>query len=360
MCVDEKGASILEAFRAGCSVSEILTALSLEPSAAATKEIDNLWRFHSSDCTALETTVKTQEQHKEAALTKQNLKIDLMVHCAIETGTGMIVVSAGPRAAGEILPLVRELFETREHSCELVAEHRIVISDEPGGLFSKHVFSKANCMPVFHGNCDDVLVEMSLNISEIACDYDNHLAVLHAAALTKSGKTLLLCNPSGSGKTTLCWLLSERGFDLVHDDVVPISLDGKLIQLRTPSTLKPGSWPILSQAGLELSHREFSRLGNRVQFHPIKKRHDVLDEKKRYVVFVTYDPSLPAGLKELTSLETFQRLLGEECVIRNRSAERLTMLCDWMAACHGAELHYGNDREAAELLSDWMNLANEP
>lgn len=49
--------------------------------------------------------------------------------------------------------------------------------------------------------------------------------VLHGSAVRVNDRAVLFCGPSGAGKSTLAAALVQRGFPLVSDDVVSLSLD---------------------------------------------------------------------------------------------------------------------------------------
>ncbi len=53
--------------------------------------------------------------------------------------------------------------------------------------------------------------------------------VLHAAALERDGRALLVAGPSGTGKTTLALGLSERGYRLLSDDFAPLHRETGLV-----------------------------------------------------------------------------------------------------------------------------------
>lgn len=65
--------------------------------------------------------------------------------------------------------------------------------------------------------------------------------VLHAAAVARDGRALLLAAPSGSGKTTLTLAMLERGFELLSDDFAPMERASGLIHPfpKTPR-IRPG------------------------------------------------------------------------------------------------------------------------
>ena len=83
----------------------------------------------------------------------------------------------------------------------------------------------------------------------ILCDFhklkeDNWSSFLHASAVSKSSNAFVLVGESGSGKSTSCAILSKNGYNLLSDDITPISRNGKVgnfpnsISIKEPSFKK--------------------------------------------------------------------------------------------------------------------------
>lgn len=69
---------------------------------------------------------------------------------------------------------------------------------------------------------------------------------LHAAALLKNERLVLVCGEPGAGKTTLTLALVHAGFGLASDDVTLLNSDGRCLGLAFAPAVKSGSWPLLS------------------------------------------------------------------------------------------------------------------
>lgn len=65
--------------------------------------------------------------------------------------------------------------------------------------------------------------EMGMNL-QMALGYRGHL-LLHAAAVERDGRTLLLTGESGAGKSTLAALMGEQGWRLLGDEFALIDLE---------------------------------------------------------------------------------------------------------------------------------------
>jgi HprK-related kinase A len=89
--------------------------------------------------------------------------------------------------------------------------------------------------------------EMGMNL-QMALGHRRHL-LLHAAALERDGKALLLSGASGAGKSTLAALLGERGWRLMGDEFALIDLaDGRAWPFPRAVSLKNNSIGVLAAA----------------------------------------------------------------------------------------------------------------
>ena len=73
--------------------------------------------------------------------------------------------------------------------------------------------------------------------------------IIHAAALEKNGRAVVLPGPPGAGKSTLTAYLAHNGWRLLSDELALLSLtDGRLTPLARPVSLKNQSIDIIAQA----------------------------------------------------------------------------------------------------------------
>src|SRR5262249_39384572 len=68
------------------------------------------------------------------------------------------------------------------------------------------------------------------------------LLPLHASAVTTKGGITAFAGPSGAGKSTTAALMSLFGYELVTDDMLPISVNREA---------EPGAWPYLRRLKLQ-------------------------------------------------------------------------------------------------------------
>ncbi len=76
--------------------------------------------------------------------------------------------------------------------------------------------------------------------------YSQHVLILHAAAVARGSRAIIMPAPPGSGKSTLCAALVNRGWRLLSDELTIIRLDtGEISGLARPVNLKNRSIDII-------------------------------------------------------------------------------------------------------------------
>ena len=78
---------------------------------------------------------------------------------------------------------------------------------------------------------------------------------LHASAVARDGRAVLIIGPSGSGKSDLSLRLIDRGFTLVSDDQTIVRKDGNRLVASAPPTIA-GKLEIRGIGIVEMHHTD--------------------------------------------------------------------------------------------------------
>ena len=355
LCLCERGAAILEAFELGLSLEEVLEALRCDTVNDAEHTTD-LWRTL--------TRCKSSTGENQPAVCPNYFELDSKIistknfteHLEVDCGSLKVRISATSTAALKVFPIITKYYKTQTATQEKIYRDYIFLVDSPDGLIEKKIYSPLYKVPTQSADPERTFIETSRDLTELACNDIDNLCVLHAATLQKGDKTLILCNPSGSGKTTLAWLLASSGFELIHDDVLPIRLDSQVEMLRTPSTVKEGSWSILENAGFTLPDKCYYRLGSKVKYLPIENMDSIKSLENIFILFPKYDLINMSNFQKLTPMDTFINVIQDECVIQNRSLDRLSKIFKWITSSHGAAMTYNNTELAINIIKNWMKI----
>lgn len=154
--------------------------------------------------------------------------------------------------------------------------------------------------------------EMGMNL-QMALGHRRHL-LLHAAAVEREGRALIVTGASGAGKSTLSALLGERGWRFMGDEFVLIDCEtGAVHAFPRAVSLKNGA--IAAMAREAPPDRFGPRLagtpkGDIRHLRPNEGAIARMDEpaSPALILFPRFDPALPAELRPVGAAEAFMRL----------------------------------------------------
>lgn len=186
---------------------------------------------------------------------------------------------------------------------------------------------------------------VDLNARAIASRPD-HLN-LHAAAVARGDKGLLLPAHSGAGKTTLTAALVIAGCHYLTDEAASVDLDCLLVEPYA----KPLSLSSASQTAVGCGQSEFGpiELLPASWLQPGCWSGPVAPGS---IVFPNYMPDGPAELTPITRGEALVELANNSFNFVDHGSRWLPSLRDLVAGCDCWRLTYGNALDAAALISD--------
>jgi hypothetical protein len=181
----------------------------------------------------------------------------------------------------------------------------------------------------------------------------NWAAFIHAGAVAKNGKAVILAAPSGSGKSTLTALLVAHGYDYLSDDLVPLTFGSHHV---TPFPL-----PISVKAGaVGALQPHFTSLNSHVattQYLP--SHNDFLSPALPAValVFPCYQAGSITKFETLSPTEAMTRLFEDRIHFGYPvSPENIADFADWIAKVPCRSLIYCDFQEAEACLNSLLSV----
>jgi hypothetical protein len=167
---------------------------------------------------------------------------------------------------------------------------------------------------------------------------------LHAAAVERAGRCLLLPGSPGSGKSTLCAAL------LRADDV--LLLRGRTIRgLGLPLAVKEGGWAVLNALYPELLALPAHRRPDGLLVKYLTPCRVPAPDRISWIVFPHYEQGEPCRLEGIGRAAAFGRLVAEaHSPERRLHGGQFHALVRWMRGAQCFDLRYGHLEEAMSAL----------
>lgn len=209
-----------------------------------------------------------------------------------------------------------------------------------------------------HLTKDQALIALCYEIGEWATHEEPRLWVLHAAAVTYQGNTLLMPAQAGRGKTTLTATLLAHHARLINDDIVPLNHDGTVTAINQPLKIKAGAWDVVGQLYPTLEGLPAVQRPDGVWMkHFSLPAAQVCQAGSRHSVQVIIvpefnkDAAIPVSVA-LNPVQTLQHLLAAEPYFTHTlTRPYLERLLRWLAPLPGYKITYRNSQDALSLLN---------
>ena len=212
-------------------------------------------------------------------------------------------------------------------------------------------------------SCDaieEAAVTLRACLTQLAVTRSGGLCAVHAGALCRNGRVLLLPGDAGHGKSTLSAALAAHGFEMLSDDTALIAGEPLLVRsLPTGLCIKRGACTVLASRYPQLpSLPEWRRPdGNHVRYL-MPGQHVPWAEADAalpaaWIVFPRYDPSQNTALLPLPKDEALVRLLrGVYMLSGSLDEQTLARLITWIERIDCFELPLSSLHPAVALVDE--------
>jgi hypothetical protein len=93
---------------------------------------------------------------------------------------------------------------------------------------------------------EEIATVVKAQILDEVLERGTYALALHAAALVRDGRMLLLCGHPGAGKTTLALALAQAGFRFAGDDLALLDSEGQVTGIPFSPAVKAGAWKLVA------------------------------------------------------------------------------------------------------------------
>ena len=209
------------------------------------------------------------------------------------------------------------------------------------------------------GRLDQAVPLVKTSLIEKALDRSGDFGALHAAAVCRNGRCVLLAGASGAGKSTLAAALVAAGFELMADDTTVLAQD-TLEARPVPFAIcvKTGAWELLASRFPDLGRRPVHhRLdGKDVRYLVPSARHawakPTARRKVDSLVFLNRVPEATSSLRRMPRSEALSGFAKEFCPLgTGLTAAKMDQLVSWILGVDCFELRYSPLDDGVEQLA---------
>jgi hypothetical protein len=207
---------------------------------------------------------------------------------------------------------------------------------------------------------EEAAVTLRACLTQLAVMRSGGLCAVHAGALCRNGRALLLPGDAGHGKSTLSAALAAHGFEMLCDDTALIAGEALLVRsLPTGLCIKRGACTVLESRYRQLpSLPEWRRPDGKQVRYLMPGQHVPWAEADAalpvaWIVFPRYDPSQNTALLPLAKHEALVRLLrGVHMLSGSLDEQSLETLIAWIERIDCFELPLSSLPPAVALIDE--------
>ena len=193
-----------------------------------------------------------------------------------------------------------------------------------------------------------IISHLTSNLHQIK--YKSWTGFLHGTTISKKDKGVIIMGKSGSGKTLSSSILLKNGFDLVCDDMSPLTRHGKIGYFPNAMSVKPSGYKKIKQL-LDNSFHVCETIGPKGPTKYIYPKKNYLKWKQisaQKIIKINFKKNSNVEVREIENKDLLIHFLDDSFVNMNNTAAKSFM--NWFLQCQCFEITYSKDDELINAI----------
>ena len=211
---------------------------------------------------------------------------------------------------------------------------------------NKNLIFKKNESHILSGR---IISYLTSNLHQIK--YKSWSGFLHGTTISKDDKGVIIMGKSGSGKTLSSSILLKNGFNLVCDDMSPLTRDGKIGFFPNAMSVKPSGYEKIEQL-LDHSFYVCETEGPKGPTKYIYPKNNDLKTKQiscHKIVKIKFKKNSKLKIAKINNKDLLIDFLDDSFINMNNSAAKCFI--NWFLDCKCFDITYSSDNDLIKALN---------
>ena len=195
-----------------------------------------------------------------------------------------------------------------------------------------------------------IISHLTSNLHQIK--YKSWTGFLHGTTISKEDKGVIIMGKSGSGKTLSSSILLKNGFDLVCDDMSPLTGEGKIGYFPNAMSVKPSGYKKIQQL-LNNSFHVCETTGPKGPTKYIYPKNNVSIKKLipcQKIIKIRFKKNSNLKISKIENKDLLIHFLDDSFINMNNVAAK--SFINWYLNCECFEISYSKDNDLVAAINE--------
>ena len=195
-----------------------------------------------------------------------------------------------------------------------------------------------------------IISHLTSNLHQIK--YKSWTGFLHGTTISKNNKGVIIMGKSGSGKTLASSILLKNGFELVCDDMSPLTRQGKIGYFPNAMSVKPSGYKKIKQL-LDNSFHVCETTGPKGPTKYIYPKNNVSIKKLipcQKIIKISFKKNSNLKISKIENKDLLIHFLDDSFINMNNVAAK--SFINWFLNCECFEISYSQDNDLVAAINE--------